>query len=107
MTVDEIEQVLDRELGFVREKARLDGGWTEVLQRYTIPSLPPKKPSAQQLRVVVNALVMQAALTLEQSGDRTPRAQQFWQRLCQVVDAEGRAHQEFLGKPRSKLLGNI
>jgi hypothetical protein len=107
MTLDEIEQVLDRELAFVREKARVDGGWAEVLQRYTIQALPPKKPSAQQLRVVVNALVMQAALALDQSGDRSPRAQQFWQRLMQVVDTEGRAQQEFLGKPRSKLLGNI
>ena len=110
MTIDEIEQVLDRELAFVREKARVDGGWAEVLQKYTIPALPPPKgkpPSAQQLRVVVNALVMQAALALDQSGDRTPRALEFWQRLCQVVDAEGRAQQEFLGKPRSKLLGNI
>jgi hypothetical protein len=109
MTIQEIEAVLERELAFVREKARLDGGWAEVLQRYTIQALPPKKPSAQQLRVVVNALVMQAALALDQSGDRTPRAQEFWQRLCQVVDIEGRAHQEFLGpqKPRSKLLGNI
>jgi len=106
MTPDEIEEVLDRELAFVRERARVDGGWAEVLQRYTIPSLPPKKPSVQQLRIVVNALVMQAALALEQSGERTPRAQQLWQRLCQVVDAEGRAHQEFV-KPRSKLLGNI
>src|SRR5213592_1136615 len=102
MTIDEIEQVLDRELGFVRERARLDGGWAEVLQRYTIPSLPPKKPSAQQLRVVVNALVMQAALALDQSGDKSEPAQRFWQRLCQVVDVEGRAHQEFLGAPRKK-----
>jgi hypothetical protein len=109
MTVQEIESVLDRELAFVREKARVDGGWAEVLERYQIQTLAPKKPSAQQLRVVVNGLVMQAAAALEQSGDKGPVAFAFWQRLCQVVESEGRAHQDFLGplKPRSKLLGNI
>jgi hypothetical protein len=107
VTIGEIEQILDRELVFVRERARVDGGWAEVLQKYTIPSLPPKRPSAQQLRIVVNALAMQAAVALEQSGDKSERAQKFWQRLCQVVDIEGRAYQELLGAPRKKLLGNI
>ena len=84
MTIPEIEAVLDRELAFVREKARIDGGWAEVLNRYTIHALPPKKPTAQQLRVVVNALVMQSALALDQSGDKSAAAQTFWQRLMQV-----------------------
>lgn len=110
MTIDELEATLDRELAIVRQEARVDGGWARVLERYQIQALPPKaKPTAQQVRVVVNGLVMQCALALDQTGDKGPRALALWQRLCRTVEEEGRAHQEFLGpaKPKSKLLGNI
>lgn len=110
MTIADLEQTLNCELAFVREKARATGGWAEVQARYQLASpLPKAAPSAQQLRMVVNGLVMQCAQALEQSGDRSPAAHALWLRLCRTVDEEGRAHQEWLGpgKPRSKLLGNI
>lgn len=110
MTPTELEQTLDRELSFVHEKARTPGGWAEVQARYQITApLPKAAPSAQQLRMVVNGLVLQCAQALEQAGDRSEAAHALWLRLCRTVDEEGRAHQEWLGpqKPRSKLLGNI
>jgi hypothetical protein len=113
-SVEELEATLDRELAFVRERARAEGRWgEEVLSRYRIEAVAPAKlPSVANVRVVVNALVLQCAVECEKILSAAPhdaRATALWHRLTRVVDDEQRAHAAFLPpeKPKSKLLGNL
>jgi hypothetical protein len=109
MGVAELEATLERELSLVRAAARRPDGWRDVLERYRIAAAPPPgPPTVAQLRLVVNALVLQCAAALEQAPDGKS-ALALWQRLTRVVDEEGRAHAEWLGPPwpPSQLLGNI
>jgi hypothetical protein len=109
-SVTELQATLDRELAFVRECARTEGKWGEVLSRYRIDApAPAKLPSVANVRVVVNALVIQCAVECEKLLKSDPAATPLWQRLTRVVDEEQKAHAAFLPpeKPKSKLLGNL
>jgi len=109
-TAAELEATLDRELAFVREHARTEGKWGEVLARYRITAQAPAKfPSIANVRAVVNALVIQCAVECEAILHADPAATALWHRLTRVVDEEQRAHAAFLPpeKPKSKLLGNL
>jgi|GEM_PF-4649496 len=115
--LDDLVATLDREVAFVNEHARLPGGWGAVLDRFKLPApevAATGLASAQQVRLVLTALTIQAGQALEAAGQGEPQSRvlDVWDRLTKLVDEEGRAHAAYLdehapAKPRSKLLGNL
>ncbi len=115
--LDDLLTTLDREVIFVRQQARLAGGWPAVLEHFKLP-IPSPAPTglatAQQVRLVLTGLCIHAGQALEtaQVGAAASEVLDVWDRLTKLVDEEGRTHQAYLdehapAKPKSKLLGNL
>lgn len=87
IAISAIATTLDHELAAVRAAARA------------------ARVPVRQLRMAVTTLVIAAAARIEATGDGSPAAVALWHRLCQLVEVEGRAHEDLV--PRSRLLGNL